>query len=122
MMATKEPPTTHEPRTYYIQDTRTICGNCAMWWGKDSSGYTCNLDEAGVYDEEEARRIEKIRGTDRLVPVEIARAIAVRHVRADGALQAALEAAGIDVQLAPTMPAMPQGQGHRLRSGKSRRR
>lgn len=31
---------------YYIQDTRTYCGNSAMWWRVDGNGYTSNLDEA----------------------------------------------------------------------------
>lgn len=102
--------------TYYIQDTRTITGNCALWWAKNSEGYTCNLAEAEVYEEDEARKIEKSRGTDRLVPVEIARAIAVSHVRADGPLQRALEAAGIKVETLPPLPA-----GHRLRKARGRR-
>ena len=78
-------------RRYYIQDTRTIVGNCVLWWGKNSCGYVCDLSLAGIYDESEARRIAASRGTDRMVPVEVADAIAVRHVR-DDALDAAIAA------------------------------
>jgi hypothetical protein len=31
---------------YYIQDTRTYCGNSVMWWRVDGNGYTSNLEEA----------------------------------------------------------------------------
>ncbi len=31
---------------YYIQDTRTYCGNSVMWWKPMGQGYTSNLDEA----------------------------------------------------------------------------
>lgn len=56
-------------RTYYIEDTRQRVGNSVMWWAPDGKGYTCDLRCAGVYDEEEAKRIAGKRGTDRLWPV-----------------------------------------------------
>lgn len=31
---------------YYIQDTRSVCGNSAFWWLPNGNGYTCNLNEA----------------------------------------------------------------------------
>lgn len=31
---------------YYIQDTRTYCGNSVMWWRPDGEGYTSDLDKA----------------------------------------------------------------------------
>ena len=31
---------------YYIQDTRQVCGNAALWWRSEGKGYTTNLDEA----------------------------------------------------------------------------
>jgi hypothetical protein len=31
---------------YYIQDTRSYCGNSVMWWRVDGHGYTSNLEEA----------------------------------------------------------------------------
>jgi len=68
---------------YYIWDTRSVVGNCILWWRKESCGYTCNLDDAGQYDEDEAFRIERNRGTDVAVPVDMVQANKVTHVRAD---------------------------------------
>lgn len=31
---------------YYIQDTRSYCGNSVMWWRTNGEGYTSNLAEA----------------------------------------------------------------------------
>jgi hypothetical protein len=31
---------------YFIQDTRSYCGNSVMWWRVDGHGYTSNLAEA----------------------------------------------------------------------------
>jgi hypothetical protein len=31
---------------YYIQDTRTVCGNSVMWWRESGRGYTTDLKEA----------------------------------------------------------------------------
>jgi hypothetical protein len=65
---------------YYVQCIRTWQGDSAVWWAPDRNGYTFRLDKAGVYDEDEARRIERIRGEEWAVPVEIAEAAATRHV------------------------------------------
>ena len=36
---------------FYIQDSRSYCGNSVMWWRVDGHGYTSNLAEAWkVYD------------------------------------------------------------------------
>lgn len=65
---------------YYVQQTVTWQGDSVVWWSPDRCGYTFRLDKAGVYEEEEARAIEGIRGEDYAVPVEIAQAAASRHV------------------------------------------
>jgi hypothetical protein len=65
---------------YYILDTRTMVGNCALWWKPDGGGYTCNLDEAGFYTEDQIRGL---RTTDVPVPIHVAEAHTVKHVRAD---------------------------------------
>ena len=31
---------------FYIQDSRTYCGNNVMWWRVNGEGYTTNLAEA----------------------------------------------------------------------------
>ena len=39
---------------YYIQDTRSVCGNSVVWWRVDGCGYTSNLDEAWRVGREQA--------------------------------------------------------------------
>lgn len=68
---------------YLIQDTRQVCGNCILWWGPDSRGYTCDVDKAGRYSLERATNIEKIRGTDVKWKESVVLKNIVRHVRAD---------------------------------------
>lgn len=58
---------------FYILDTRGGGGGFSLWWRAERKGYTVNLDEAGLYQEEEARSIEQLRGTDRAVPEAEAR-------------------------------------------------
>lgn len=70
-------------KLYYILDTRSYVGNCGLWWGKRRSGYVCNIDEAGKYEQDEAFRIQSGRGTDVALPCEEVDALAVRHVRVD---------------------------------------
>ena len=59
---------------FYIQDTRTYCGNSVMWWRINGHGYTSNLAEA-----------EKVpvtwigRQTDRLWPCDEIDARATRQ-------------------------------------------
>lgn len=65
---------------YYIQDTRSYCGDSVVWWRPKRQGYTFRLDDAGEYSEREARRIENLRGTDKAIPVDAARAAASLHV------------------------------------------
>jgi hypothetical protein len=76
---------------FYILDTRTLVGNCAMFWAKDKNGYTTELDNAGLYTEEETHGL---RDTDVVIPEAMARAASVTHVRLER-LQAALDEAGI---------------------------
>lgn len=64
---------------YYIRDTRQIVGNCVMWWAKDAKGYTCDLDRAHLYTEEEVES-QDWRDTDIPMPEEEINALAYRHV------------------------------------------
>lgn len=36
---------------YLIQDSRQYVGNDVLWWRPNSDGYTCQIEEAGLYDE-----------------------------------------------------------------------
>jgi hypothetical protein len=41
-------------KRYYIQRHLSGCvGNCFLWWRKGGAGYTCNLDDAEVFDGED---------------------------------------------------------------------
>ena len=46
-------------KLYYIQDTRSIVGNCPMFWKHNSCGYTSNLDEALVVSEKKALTFDR---------------------------------------------------------------
>lgn len=40
--------------TFYIHDKSRGCvGNSAVWWRKDHRGYTCDVREAHVFNEDE---------------------------------------------------------------------
>lgn len=65
---------------YYILDARSIVGNCCGWWRPDGKGYTCNLEEAGLYSYEQAHRQ---RDTDIPIPEALAKELAVTHVHWD---------------------------------------
>lgn len=59
-------------------------GNSRVWWRPRSCGYTTDLDDAGRYTEEQARRIvEGARGNEVAWPVELVETAASRHVRSD---------------------------------------
>lgn len=64
---------------YFIQDTRTCVGNCALWWAKDRAGYCCDLNDAGVYMGKDLPS----RSTDIAWPVDFVRAHTVTHVRVE---------------------------------------
>lgn len=65
---------------YLIMDSRSVVGNCALWWRPEGKGYTGEFSEAGVFDYKSAHAH---RETDIPVPFELAEAVAVRHVRVD---------------------------------------
>jgi hypothetical protein len=70
---------------YYIEDARQVVGNCVLWWGKDRAGYTCTLDDAGVYTGREAAGIIGLRSerTDHAWPEAFILERVVRHVRVE---------------------------------------
>lgn len=73
---------------YVIQQIHTWSGSSVFWWREAHSGYTCRLDQAGIYSESQARVIEALRGEDYAVPIEVARAAASQHVLGDDLQQA----------------------------------
>jgi len=43
---------------YYIQrEASGYVGNCLLWWKHNDCGYTCDLSEAKVFDEDDPRFI-----------------------------------------------------------------
>lgn len=40
---------------YYVQNKeRGYVGNCILWWKKGGHGYTCNLDEAEIFEQNDS--------------------------------------------------------------------
>ena len=78
-----------DEKDHVIWYTDNYVGDCILWWGPDECGYTTDLDKAGRYTEEHAKRIEKRRGKEKAVPFKIAEAVCTRHVLA-GRLRVAL--------------------------------
>ena len=65
---------------YYVQDTRSVVGNCGSWWAVNSMGYVCCIDDAGKFTGKEVR---SLRDTDVPWPLEHVLKHVVRHVRVD---------------------------------------
>lgn len=65
---------------YYVQDARSVVGNCGSWWAPNGAGYVCCIDDAGKYTGE---RVRSMRDTDVPWPIEHVLAHVVRHVRVD---------------------------------------
>src|SRR6478736_6121124 len=65
---------------YFIQDARSVVGNCGSWWAPKSAGYVCSIDEAGQYT---GKFVRALRGTDVPWPVDYVLARTVRHCRVD---------------------------------------
>jgi hypothetical protein len=68
---------------FYILDTRSSVGNCALWWGPNHGGYVCSIGEAGIYTRAEAVAQERARDTDQAWPAYLVEPLALRHVRVD---------------------------------------
>lgn len=60
---------------YYLQDSRSFVGNCPMWWGLESRGYTTRIDQAQKYTKEQAFGQHACRETDIPWPCEVVDAL-----------------------------------------------
>ena len=65
---------------YYVQDVRTLVGNCVSWWRENGQGYACDMREAGVYKGKDTR---SMRDTDVPWPVWYIKPLIIQHVRGD---------------------------------------
>lgn len=76
------PPNVKKVARYYIWDQRGrgITSDSVLWWGPNRSGYTTDLDKAGIYEEGEARSLEQGRETDVAVLCEVAEKCVARTV------------------------------------------
>ena len=63
---------------FYVQDKRTVVGNCALWWCPDNKGYTCDISKAGLYT---AQQTMSMRDTDIPWPKELVEKLVISHVR-----------------------------------------
>lgn len=68
-----------ENRLFYIQDSRSYCGNSALWWRPNGGGYTTNLNEAWRVGRERAESICRCRDTDKMWPCDQVDALAQTH-------------------------------------------
>lgn len=65
---------------YYVQDTRSVVGNCGSWWAPNGAGYVCCIDDAGKYP---GKAVRSMRDTDVPWPIDHVLQHVVRHVRVD---------------------------------------
>jgi hypothetical protein len=70
------------PQSYYLHSPKhQNLRDSALWWGPDRSGYSLTLEGAGVYGEEEAKRLQAESHGDILaVPCEVVAPLARRVV------------------------------------------
>lgn len=59
---------------FYMQDSRSYCGNDIMWWAKDGKGYTTNIEEAHVFTKESALKQHRCRESDIPWPADYVKA------------------------------------------------
>jgi hypothetical protein len=66
---------------FYIRNTRSVVGNCALWWCEGGHGYTCDLKLAWKVPLERAIDICRSRPEqDTYLPCEAVESIAELHV------------------------------------------
>jgi hypothetical protein len=51
---------------YYVQKHESgVVGNCLVWWRKGGHGYTCNLDDAEVFEGNDSRLWDIVKCTEK---------------------------------------------------------
>jgi len=81
--AQAEPSPPPPPPLFYLQDARQVVGNSVLWWRKGSAGYTCDLNDAELFSEEQARAEHLNRDSDRYYSQAQIDALAERHIHLD---------------------------------------
>jgi len=66
-------------KTYYMADTRSICGSNVMFWA--DNGYTSDLEKAKIFNQEDAQKQHNDRSTD--VPYLVDKINLVKRKRVD---------------------------------------
>jgi len=78
---------------YYLQDRRSYVGNSMVWWGKNRTGYVCNIHDAHLFTEEEFKahaRVTDIPWRKEYIESHVSHHIDMQHVfREDGTYQPA---------------------------------
>jgi hypothetical protein len=69
-----------KPELYYIQDTRSHISDCAMFWAIGENGYTTDINKAGLFNKDEAKKICMNRKTDIAWPEWYIRSIMINVV------------------------------------------
>lgn len=69
-----------DDRKYLVQDSRTLVGNCILWWRPNRNDYTCDAKDAGIYTGAEVRGM---RESDVPWPVSHVNGHLITHVRGD---------------------------------------
>ena len=76
---------------FYLQDSRSYCGNDVFWWAKEGNGYTTDLRHAHVYTKEEVQKMHDARETDipwpkEYIDAKTRPAVDVQHIKKNEAL------------------------------------
>ncbi len=68
---------------YFIQRTGHYWGNSVVWWRPKRAGYTCYLNDAGRYSEEDAQRIIRHSPEEKMWPCHVIESLAKLTVDAE---------------------------------------
>jgi hypothetical protein len=76
---------------FYLQDSRSYCGNDVFWWAKKANGYTTDLRQAQVFTKEEVQKMHDARETDipwpkEYIDAKTRPAVDVQHIKKTEAL------------------------------------